>query len=129
MFAEGFERAATAKSRLYAKGRLKQGQMNKTEKAYAAYLESEKQAGRVTAFWFESMKLKIAEGACFYSPDFMILRPDGLIELHEVKGSPKIFQEDAKVKVKSCATQYPFPVRVVYPRTKKSGGGWDVQEF
>lgn len=125
MFAEGY----AAKARLFAKGRMRPGQMNRTEKAYAVYLESERQAGRVTAFWFEAMKLKIAEGACFYSPDFMVLRPDGLIELHEVKGSPKIFQEDAKVKVKSCATQYPFPVRVVYPRTKKSGGGWDVQEF
>lgn len=123
MFAEGY----AAKARLFAKGRLKQGQMNKTEKAYAAYLESEKQAGRVTAFWFEAIKLKIAEGACFYSPDFMILRPDGFIELHEVKGSPKIFQEDAKVKVKSCATQYPFPVFVVFPKKKSSGGGWDVQ--
>ena len=39
MFAEGFERAATAKSRLYAKGRLKSGQMNRTEKAYAAWLK------------------------------------------------------------------------------------------
>lgn len=125
MFAEGY----AAKARLFAKGRLKQGQMNKTEKAYAAYLESEKRAGRVTEFWFESIKLKIAEGVCYYSPDFMVFRPDGLIELHEVKGSPKIFQDDAKVKAKSCATKYPFLVRVVYPRTKKSGGGWDVQEF
>ena len=48
MFAEGY-----AKARLYAKGRMKSGQMNRTEKAYAAWLEAEKHAGRIMAYWFE----------------------------------------------------------------------------
>lgn len=122
MFAEGY-----AKARLYAKGRMKSGQMNRTEKAYAAWLETEKHAGRITAYWFEALKLKIAEGACFYTPDFLVLRPDGTLELHEVKGSPRIFADDSKVKVKACATQFPFPVFVVFPKKKSSGGGWDVQ--
>ena len=125
MFADGYE----ATRRLQARGRMKPGAMNKTESAYAQYLENERRAGRVQQFWFESVKLKIADGACFYTPDFMVLRPDGTLELHEVKGSPRIFQDDAKVKCKACATQYPFPLRVVYPKTKKSGGGWEVQEF
>lgn len=118
MFAEGFER-------LRAKGRMKAGQMNRTEKSYASFLESEKHAGRVQAFWFEAVKLKIADGACFYTPDFLVLMPDGTLELHEVKGSPRIFTDDAKVKVKSCATQYPFLVRVVFPKK----GGWDVHDL
>ena len=122
MFAEGY-----AKARLYAKGRMKSGQMNRTEKAYAAWLEAEKHAGRITAYWFEALKLKIAEGACFYTPDFLVMRPDGTLELHEVTGSPAIFADDAKVKVKACATQYPFPVFVVFPKKKSSGGGWNVQ--
>lgn len=125
MFAEGY----AAKARLYAKGRMKSGQMNRTEKTYAAFLEGEKHAGRVSGYWFEALKLKIAEGACFYTPDFLVLRPDGALELHEVKGSPRIFADDAKVKVKACATQYPFKTIVVYPRAKKNGGGWDFQEF
>ncbi len=122
MFADGL-------ARLRAKGRMKAGEMNRTEKSYSAFLESERLAGRVERWWFEAIKLKIADGACFYTPDFLVLRPDGTLEIHEVKGSPRIFSDDAKVKVKSCATQYPFPVRVVYPRRKKDGGGWDVQEF
>lgn len=125
MFAEGYQ----AQARLYAKGRMKSGAMNKTEKAYSLYLESERQAGRIERFWFEAIKLKIADGTCFYTPDFLVLLPDGTLELHEVKGSPAIFADDAKVKVKSASTQYPFPVKVVFPRTKKSGGGWDVQEY
>lgn len=126
MFAEGIE---AARKGLLAKGRMKAGQMNRTEKAYASFLEGEKHAGRIVSFWFESVKLKIADGACFYTPDFLVLMPDGVLELHEVKGSPFIFRDDAKVKVKACATQYPFPVKVVYPRAKKNGGGWDVEEF
>ena len=48
MFAEGY-----AKARLYAKGRMKSGAMNKTEKAYSLYLESERQAGRIERFWLD----------------------------------------------------------------------------
>lgn len=113
-------------SRLYAKGRMKDGTMNRTEARYAAHLETEKLAGNVAAYWFESLKVKIADGACWYTPDFVVLRPDGTLELHEVKGSPKIFQDDAKVKVKACATQYPFRMIVVYPR---KGGDWQSQEY
>lgn len=111
---------------LRAKGRMKKGELNRTEAAYAQYLEGEKQAGRIADFWFESLKLKVADGACWYLPDFMILRPNGELELHEVKGSPRIFADDAKVKCKSVATQYPFALFVVYPRNKRQGGGFDV---
>jgi hypothetical protein len=114
---------------LFAKGRMKAGVLNRTENLYKQHLECEKQAGHVAEFWFEAVKLKVAEGSCYYQPDFMVLRPDGMIELHEVKGSPRVFQDDAKVKVKSVATLYPFKMLVVYPRPKRDGGGWDVQEF
>ena len=111
---------------LRAKGRMKEGELNRTESAYAMYLEGEKQAGKIVDFWFESLKLKVADGACWYLPDFMILRPNGELELHEVKGSPRVFADDAKVKCKSVATQYPFALFVAYPRSKRQGGGFDV---
>lgn len=114
------------KAGLYARGRMKQGELNRTESSYSQYLEAEKHAGHISDFWFESIKLRIADGSCWYCPDFMVLRPDGSIELHEVKGSPKIFMDDAKIKCKACATQYPFALFVVYPRRKKDGGGFDV---
>ena len=117
------------KQGLYARGRMKAGTLNKTEQSYSLHLEAEKQAGRVVQYWFEAMKLKVADGACWFLPDFMVLRPDGIVELHEVKGSPRIFLDDAKVKVKSVATLYPFKCLVVYPRAKRDGGGWDIQEF
>lgn len=116
-------------SSLRAKGRLKKGELNRTEESYAGYLESEKQSGRVADYWFESLKLKVADGTCWYTPDFMVLLPDGRLELHEVKGSPRVFFDDAKCKVKVVATSFPFAMKVVYPRAKKNGGGWDVDEF
>ena len=117
------------KQALYARGRLRAGTLNKTETEYQVHLEAEKQAGKIVQYWFESMKFKVADGSCWYTPDFIVMRPDGLIELHEVKGSSRIFQDDAKVKCKSVATQYPFKLIVAYPRPKKDGGGWEVQEF
>jgi hypothetical protein len=119
----------SAQAGLYAKGRLKTGEMNRTEAAYRDHLEAEKRAGRILEFWFEHIKLKIADNACGYTPDFMVMRADGVIELHEVKGSLRIFQEDAKVKAKVCADMYPFPVKVVWPRKKKDGGGWEEMQY
>lgn len=111
---------------LHALGRKKQGELNKTEGLYAQHLEAEKQAGKIADYWFESIKLKVADGSCWYLPDFLVLRPTGELELHEVKGSPRIFADDAKVKCKAVATAFPFPLYVVYPRSKRDGGGFDV---
>lgn len=111
---------------LQALGRKKKGDLNRTESAYAQHLEAEKHAGHVADYWYESLKLKVADGACWYLPDFLVLRPSGELELHEVKGSPRIFADDAKVKCKAVASSYPFALFVVYPRSKRDGGGFDV---
>lgn len=84
---------------LRAKGRMKKGELNRTESSYAQYLEGEKQSGRVADYWFESLKLKVADGTCWYTPDFMVLLPDGRLELHEVKGG--ICQDTSKKLVRS----------------------------
>lgn len=113
---------------LQAKGRLKVGEMNRTEAAYRDYLEQQKNAGLILKYWFESIKVKIANGSCWFTPDFMILRPDGYVELHDVKGSPRIWSDDSKVKMKVCATAYPFGMYVVFPKGRKKDSGWDIQE-
>lgn len=117
------------KERLYAKGRLKKGIMNKTEQSYARYLEEQKALGIIEAYWFEALKFQVAEGACFYTPDFLVLRKNGEVELHEVKGSKSIFQDDARVKCKVVAAKYPFKLVVAYKRPQKNGGGWEFEEF
>lgn len=115
--------------KLTALGRLKQGERNRTEQAYYDYLLTLKNKGLIADFWFESMKLKVASNRCDYMPDFLVLRNNGALEIHEVKGSKAVFQDDAKVKCKVCADKYPFRLKVVYPIPKKQGGGWEIQEF
>ena len=112
-------------NRSYALGRLKTGQMNKTEQAYADYLSQLQAVGGILWHKFEGVKLRLADNT-FYSPDFAVMKPDGQLEMHEVKG---FWQDDARVKIKVAADMYPFKFVAMRPRAKKNGGGWDVEEF
>lgn len=113
-----------ALDKVLALGRLKTGEMNKTEAAYAAHLESLK--GTVISWYrFEGIKLRLADNT-FYSPDFAVMLTDGTMEMHEVKG---FWQDDARVKIKVAASQYPFRFIAVTACAKKHGGGWEVEEF
>lgn len=111
--------------RIQALGRLKTGQLNKTEQAYADHLRQRERAGEVAWFKFEGMKLRLADN-CFYSPDFAVMLADGSLEMHEVKG---FWQDDARVKIKVASELYPFRFIAVKPRPKKAGGGWSVEDF
>lgn len=111
--------------RILALGRMKAGQMNKTESAYATHLELLKHAGQVVWYKFEGMKFRLADST-FYTPDFAVMLPEGVIQLHEVKG---FWTDDARVKIKVAADQYPFEFLAVKAKTKKSGGGWEIETF
>lgn len=112
----------------YALGRLPVGEMNKTEGRYSDYLTLLKAAGEVLWFRFEGIKLRLADNT-FYSPDFAVMAADHVVEFHEIKGAMAMFADDAKVKVKVAAEAYPFRFKVVIPRAKKNGGGWDITEI
>jgi hypothetical protein len=114
-----------ALKRVYALGRMKAGQMNKTEAAYALHLEAMKQGGEILWYKFEGMKFRLADST-FYTPDFAVMRSDGVLEMHEVKG---YMLEDANVKIKVASSMYPIRFLAIYARPKKEGGGWRVDEF
>lgn len=116
---------ATAQG-LRALGRLKTGERNKTEAAYEQHLEAQRRAGEVLWYRFEGIKLRLADNT-FLTPDFAVMRADGQMELHDVKGARAVFQDDAKVKMKVAADSYPFVFRVAFPRKVKDGGGWDIE--
>lgn len=116
---------AAAKAALQALGRLKTGTMNATEKRYADHLEARRQAGEVVWSRFEGMKFRLADNT-FYTPDFAVMLANGELECHEVKG---FWEDDARVKVKVVADQYPLRFIAVTAATKKAGGGWAVEEF
>jgi len=115
------------KGNIQALGRLKVGELNKTEQAYANYLEALKVAGSIIWYKFEGLKFRLADNT-FYTPDFAVLLPNGQIEMHEVKGSKGIYTDDAKVKTKVAAEMYPFVFKVCFPRLKREGGGWNIEE-
>lgn len=113
------------KQRMYALGRLKRGERNKTEAAYESHLKQLLAVGGILWYQFEGMKFRLADNT-FYTPDFNVMMPDGSMEIHEIKG---YWQDDARVKIKVAASMYPFKFIALKPRTKKDGGGWSVEEF
>lgn len=117
--------ADAKKAGRFALGRLKTGEMNKTEAAYANHLNGLKFEGLILWFTFEGIKLRLADNT-FYTCDFAVMTRDLSLELHEVKG---YWQDDARVKIKVAASLYPFRFIAVTPRAKKNGGGYDVEEF
>lgn len=123
---------ASGRTRTQALGRLKAGSMNKTESSYAEHLKAAQIAGEVEAWWFEGIGLKVAPN-CHYYPDFLVLLPDGRLEVHEVKaraanGSFRA-EDDARVKLKVCAEKFPFPLVVVWPKQGGFRAGWEREEL
>jgi hypothetical protein len=55
--------------------------------------------------------------------DFAVMTASGVLEMHEVKG---FMTEDANVKLKVAASQYPFVFRLV---RKAKGGAWSITEI
>lgn len=109
----------------FAMGRLKAGAMNKTEAAYGQHLELLKRAGEVLWYRFEGLKLRLADNT-FYTPDYAVMAANGQLECHEVKG---FWQDDARVKIKVAAEQYPLRFIAVKAKAKKAGGGWEQEVF
>ena len=111
------------KARIPGPGRSYKGEgMNKTERLYAAHLEALKWAGTILGWAYEPVKLRLA-AATFYTPDFLVIRADGAMELHEVKGH---WEDDARVKIKVAAEQHPW-FRFLAVRAR--GGVWEIERF
>ena len=113
--------------RMLALGRLKIGEMNRTEKAYEERLKKLQDDGLIVWFKFEAIKFKLADRT-YYTPDFLVMNAKGELEVHEVKGSPAIFLDDAKVKVKVCAEMFPMAFFVAYPKKGSRMTQWDLTE-
>lgn len=106
----------------YALGRLKTGEMNKTEGAYANHLNLLKLNGDILWYKFEGIKLRLADNT-FLTVDFAVMLANGMLEMHEVKGW---MQEDANVKLKVAAALYPFKFILV---RKFKGDQWSYRDI
>ena len=110
----------------YAKGRGRKraGEMNRLEAAYALELDRQLKAGEILMWKFESIKLRLADRT-WYNPDFLVMTPDGELQLHETKG---FMEDDANVKLKVTAETFPLRLLLVRARAKKDGGGFIITE-
>jgi hypothetical protein len=106
---------------MYALGRLKNREMNKTEQCYSSHLEFLRQTGDVLWYEFEPMNLRLGD-KCFYKVDFLVMAKTGQLEVHEVKG---FWTDDALVKIKTAAEKFPF--RFISVTREK--GAWKTREF
>jgi len=113
---------------MQALGRLKKGELNKTEEAYQAHLELRRMAGEVLWYHFEPFRLELAPKTT-YSPDFLVQLASGHLEVHEVKG---VWMDDARVKIKVAAKMFPV-FKFIAVMKKDEGKGkdpsWTMEEF
>ena len=114
-------RAKKSKQSVQALGRLKTGEMNKTEAAYEAHLAALQFAGEILWYKFEGLKFRLADNT-FYTPDFAVMLASGALEAHEVKGQ---WLDDARVKIKVAASLYPLQFIGVHKDRK----GWRYENF
>lgn len=97
------------------------GAMNRLESRYAARLRVLQAAEEILFWQYESIKLRIA-AKTFYTPDFLVVNADGVVELHEVKG---FWRDDARVKIKVAAEMFPF---AFYAATH-AGRDWELERI
>ena len=107
-----------------ARGRQMQhtpGKMNRTEALYDQKLRMDLYSGKILWYKFEAIKFRLAKKT-FYTPDFVVMEPDGGIVVHEVKG---YMMDDAAVKLKVVSEMFPFRFLLIF---KVGKSGWDISE-
>ena len=93
------------------------------EVEYAAYLDSLVHVGKVLCWRYEPLSLRLADRTT-YTPDFLIILPDGTMELHETKG---YWRPQAWIKYKIAVENFPWFVFASVMRSK--GGVWVIKKF
>lgn len=114
----------TLKEAYQAKGRMKDGGMNKLETRYAAYLEQQKLAGAIKWWAFELVKIKIAKNT-HITIDFFVLTDLDELQARDTKPDRMAVADDALAKTKVAAELCPWRYFFVFPR---DDGGWDLEQ-
>lgn len=124
------------KAVLRARGRVRKraGEMNKTEAAFSDELRRMQSVGEILWWQWDCMTLRLADRT-HYHPDFAVLYADGTLVLIDTKGCTKkdgkyraFCEEDAWLKLKILAENFPIYFAVAYRLPKKAGGEWVIEE-
>lgn len=108
-----------------AKGRLKAGEMNKSEAKFDLVLRAQLQAGEIAWYAFECIKLRLADGT-FLEVDFFVMQPSGELWAIDVKGG--WVSDDGILKLRWAAKDFPFRFFTAKQKLVRDGGGWDIKE-
>jgi hypothetical protein len=129
---------AERKAQLRARGRVRKrrGERNETEAEFERELLVMRSVGAIVWYAFQAITLRLADDTT-YTPDFAVQYPDGLLRLIDVKGTTKtrggkykpFVEEDAKVKAKVAAEQFPIAIAYAYKLPAKAGGMWRVDDI
>ena len=112
------------KDRLFALGRLKTGEKNKSEQRFEdEILRPGMMAGDILWYRFEGIKLRLADNT-FLTVDFAVMGANFIITMIDVKGSEAVIQDDARVKMKVAAEAYPFRFQFAFP----GKAGWTYED-
>ena len=115
-------RLGNFKAKARPKTRKDERGMNGLEQRYADYLDNLKRLGDIAHWQFQPWTLNYAPGAT-YKFDFLVMLPDGSLEVHETKGH---WEPAARVKVKTCAKEFWY--LTFYAVTEKNGT-WNYERF
>ncbi len=112
--------------------RRNRGELNRTEAAFARTLDVEIAAGELVRYWVEPFSLRLSSPPtgqpARYTPDFLLLRPDGEVWIVDVKGGGP-GNEAAFVRLKCAAELYPlWRFFLVRAKSSRQGGGFSWAE-
>lgn len=97
--------------------------MNKTEAQYARHLEDRQTLGEIASWLYGSVTIVVGLNRCRYTPDFFVIEQSGEITFVEVKG---FWRDDARVKIKAAAKQYPW---FRFKAVQRKKGQWEEESF
>jgi len=84
-----------------AKGSTPRGEMNNTERRWARLLDA---SDEVLWWAYETVRVRYGDGG-WHSPDFVLCRLDGSLEIHETKGGH--MTDAGRTRFKAAARAFP----------------------
>ena len=72
----------------------------------------------------QAIKLKVGAKQTWYLPDFVVVRADGRLEIHEVKGG--FVRDDARVKFQAAVLLYP---QFVWVWAQRKNNQWNITTY
>lgn len=98
---------------------------SKLEQRYSVHLNQLVAAGDILYYHYEPLKFILGPGST-YRPDYLVVRPDGKVEIHEVKG---YLRDDASVKFRAASSRNTWAVFIMVSWDSKKKSWREMMRF